>query len=333
LDTGTGPSATIEPLEAPVLFILFNRPETTFRVFEAIRGARPRRLFVAGDGPRPNRPGEKERCETARTVLRKIDWDCEVSTLFRDHNVGLKKAVSSAVDWFFEQVPEGIILEDDCLPTASFFGFCQDLLARHRMDSRVMGITGDNFQDGRRYGNATYYYSRLCTVWGWATWRRAWQHFDLAMTTFPQFRREKRIRSLFPDPAVQEFWMEKMQDVYDGGTSWSFAWVHAMLAQDGLCATPNVNLVSNIGFGPGAVHATATDSQFANIPRHEIDVMVHPSFVEPDTAADAYFSRNLSVEQGAKRSGTARVKRALRRLLGPRACERLRGLRQGGGRV
>ena len=124
-------------LDAPVLFLVFNRPDVTMRVFEAIRHARPRRLYVAADGPRAGISSETGKCEQTRQIATQVDWDCEVKTLFRSENLGCRVAVSSAIDWFFENEPEGIILEDDCLPHPTFFHFCQELLERYQHDQRI----------------------------------------------------------------------------------------------------------------------------------------------------------------------------------------------------
>jgi GT2 family glycosyltransferase len=160
----------------PVLLIVFRRPDATRRVCATLRQARPEKLFVAADGPRPNRPDEAEQCREARRIATAVDWPCEVKTLFRDDNLGCGRAVSSAIRWFFDQVEEGIVLEDDCLPEASFFPYCAELLARYRHDTRVMHIAGYNpLPHG--YGDGSYYFSRLMQCWGWATWKRVAQHF------------------------------------------------------------------------------------------------------------------------------------------------------------
>ena len=140
-----------EPLKSPVLFLVFNRPDTTRRVLEAIRQAQPSQLFIAADGPREGKSGEAEKCADVRRIVNEgIDWDCEVKTLFRDKNLGCKVAVSRAIDWFFEHVEEGIILEDDCLPHPTFFRFCEELLNKYRDDERIGQISGDNFQFGKK---------------------------------------------------------------------------------------------------------------------------------------------------------------------------------------
>ena len=163
---------------APVLFLIFNRPETTIQVFSAIKKAQPNRLYIAADGPRPEYPDEVNHCKIARTIATNVDWDCEVKTLFRDQNLGCRLAVSQAIDWFFEQEPEGIILEDDCLPNQSFFWFCKELLEKYRNETRIMHIGGTNFQFGKNRTNYSYYFSRYAHIWGWASWRREWKYYD-----------------------------------------------------------------------------------------------------------------------------------------------------------
>ena len=164
-------------MHSPVLFLVFNRPETTRRVFEAIRTAKPSRLYIAADGPRLEREGERANCEEVRKIALEVDWECDVKTLFRDENLGCKRAVSEGISWFFEHEDEGIILEDDCLPDRSFFSFCKDLLERYRHDTRIMVISGVNFQQGRKRTEYSYYFSIYPHCWGWATWRSAWNCF------------------------------------------------------------------------------------------------------------------------------------------------------------
>ena len=161
--------------KSAVLFVVFNRPDTTKRVFEAIRLAKPKRLYITTDGPRPNMPDDVQLCKQTREIVSVVDWDCEVKTLFREENAGCKNGVSAAINWFFDHEEEGIILEDDCLPANSFFKFCDTLLEKYRYDTRVRHITGCNLQFGKKWGDASYYFSNLTNGWGWASWRRAWR--------------------------------------------------------------------------------------------------------------------------------------------------------------
>ncbi len=308
----------------PVLFLIFARPDITQKVFDEIRKARPVKLFVAADGPREDRPGEAEKCRACRAIIDQVDWECEVHTLFREKNLGLKLAVSSAITWFFEHVEEGIILEDDCLPSQSFFWFCRELLEKYRDDERVMSIAGNNFQDGRQRGDGTYYFSRSPGIWGWATWRRAWKLFDLESKTFPQFKAQNQIKNIFQDKLIRKFVVRKIEEARNGGNTWGFSWYYAVLANNGLAATPNVNLVSNCGFGADAVHATDPNSRFSNTPVFEIDRIVHPLFPLPDKEADEYSIKSFAAEQMGPGPLTLFLKSTLRSIIGDNNYERLK---------
>lgn len=276
-------------LTSPVLFIIFNRPDTTLKVFDAIRKAKPARLFVAADGPREGRENDAASCSKARDVVKEIDWDCEVVTLFRESNLGCRVAVSSAITWFFDQVEEGIILEDDCLPDQSFFLFCQELLERYRHDQRVMMISGDNFQDGIERGEGDYYFSMLSHVWGWATWRRAWRYYDVDIQSFPAFLAGGQINNIFEDRYVCRYWMRVLQDVYDKRIdTWDYQWAYTVFSSHALSIIPNRNLVSNIGFGQAATHIKDHNYKYAHLKAHQIKAIKHPAFMLPDRSADAY---------------------------------------------
>ena len=280
------------PLTTPVLFLIFNRPDTTQKVFNAVRQAKPKKLFVAADGPREDRKGEKEKCEQARRIIEQVDWDCEVKTLFRDKNLGCKIAVSSAIDWFFENVEEGIILEDDCLPSQSFFWFCQELLEHYRNDTRIMHISGNNFQFGHKRGEGTYYFSKYSHIWGWATWRRGWKCFDVNMKSFEEFKREGQINNIFRIKQQQKYWVKVFQKTYDSEIdSWGYIWTYICFTNNGLCVLPNVNLVSNIGFGPESTHTKGNDSIFSQMEVEEISEIVHPEFLLADQEADLLTSK------------------------------------------
>ncbi|MBA7568032.1 hypothetical protein ES708_09751 [subsurface metagenome] len=280
------------PLITPVLFMIFNRPDTTQKVFNAIRQAKPKQLFVAADGPRPDKEGEMEKCQKAREIATSVDWDCEVKTLFRDKNLGCKIAVSSAIDWFFENVEEGIILEDDCLPSQSFFWFCQELLKYHRDDTRIMHVSGNNFQFGRKRGEGTYYFSTYNHIWGWATWRRAWKYFDVSMANFKMFKTENQINNIFRIKQQQKYWTKIFQLTHDGKiNSWGYVWTYTCFTNNGLSVLPNVNLVSNIGFSKEALHTKDGNSIFSKTGAKEITEIMHPEFVLADQEADLLTSK------------------------------------------
>lgn len=180
-------------MNCPVLFLIFNRPDTTRKVFAEIRRAKPARLYIAADGPRKERTTDIALCEQTRDIINEIDWPCQSYTLYRKENLGCKLAVSSAINWFFEREESGIILEDDCLPHPTFFKFCEIMLERYKDDTRVMHIGGSNFQEGMIRGDGDYYYSKWTPVWGWASWRRAWKNYDVNMVKWIEFKKNNYV--------------------------------------------------------------------------------------------------------------------------------------------
>jgi hypothetical protein len=242
-------------MDTPVLFLFFTRPETAKRVFKEIRKTKPRKLFLAADGPRENVPGEDRLCAKTRHVVESlIDWDCEVKRLYREHNLGCKEAVSSAINWFFSQVEEGIILEDDTLPTQSFFRFASAMLERYRNTSQVMHISGNNFQGGRIRGDGAYYFSRFAHSWGWGTWRRAWDAYDKNMDSLDEEWGSIEEENL-ELRGWCEFWKSNLLKVRRGEiNTWDYQWHYSVRKKRGLCVIPNINLVKNIGVNRNATH-------------------------------------------------------------------------------
>jgi hypothetical protein len=276
-----------------VALLIFNRPDTTARVFEAIAKAKPSKLLVVADGPRPDRLDEADKCAQTRAIINNVDWDCEVITNYSPINLGCKKRVASGLDWIFEQVEEAIILEDDCLPEHSFFRFCDEMLERYRLNERVGMVSGGNLQFGQSRGNASYYFSRYTHIWGWATWRRAWKHYDRDMALWPSFREEGWLDRVFASQGEREYWKNSFQWVYDGKLdTWDCSWTFAAITHGMLQVVPNVNLISNIGFGPEATH-THVVGIHANMPIQPIVFPIkHPKFVLVDEEADRYISNN-----------------------------------------
>jgi hypothetical protein len=289
-------------LTTPVALLIFNRPDTTELVFREIAKAKPPKLLVVADGPRANRVGEYEKCQQTRAIIQKVDWDCEVITNFSDNNMGCKLRVASGIDWIFEQVEEAIILEDDCLPEPSFFQFCEEMLERYKYNERVSMVSGGNLQFGQQRGLGSYYFSRYTHIWGWASWRRAWQHYDRDIKLWPQFRDEGWIETLFPSPGEQEYWRNSFQMVYDGSLdTWDCSWTFSALLKGMLQIVPNVNLISNIGFGPEATH-THDVGIHANMPTQPIAFpLIHPNFVLQDPEGDRFISEDQIAPSFIKR--------------------------------
>ncbi|MBW8683727.1 hypothetical protein [Chitinophaga rhizophila] len=250
------------------------------QILECVRQQRPTHLFVAADGPRRFIAGEEELCmETRAAVMNAIDWPCEVRTLFRDQNLGCARSVSSAITWFFSQVEEGIILEDDCLPDPSFFGFCATLLERYRHNEQIMHIGGSNYQAGNSRGEGSYYFSRYAHIWGWASWRRAWQYYDISLQRYRHASKED-----VPPQLVREldiFFEEKAD-------TWDTQWFLTVLFNKGIAITPNTNLVRNIGFGKEATHTRTEPVWFKKMVYGGIPEIIHPAAIKVDIVADTY---------------------------------------------
>lgn len=269
-------------MRSPVLFLVFNRPDTTARVLQAIREAAPPRLYIAADGPRPNRGGEAERCVEVRRIVSNIDWPCEVRTLFRDQNLGCKMAVSGAIDWFFEHEEEGIILEDDVLPDATFFPFCDELLERYRNDERIMAISGNNPLSGYTQFEADYFFSSLVHVWGWATWRRAWAQYDVSMKDWPSW--QAKLSDFGQGLLFRKYWKMLFDATYAGQfNTWDYQWIFTIWKHNGLSATASKNLTGNLGFGEGATHTLKVPEFVEHSPVESIEFPLrHPSSVQRD---------------------------------------------------
>lgn len=281
-------------LTTPVAFFTFNRPHLTQIVFNAIRQAKPTMLLVVADGSRSDRIGEAELCAKTRAIIKQVDWHCEVLTNFSEINLGCRRRISSGLDWVFDTVEEAIILEDDCLPNATFFPFCEALLERYRHDSRIMVISGDNFQFGRRRTEDSYYFSRYNHCWGWASWRRAWRYYDVEMSLWSVVKQGKWLQDMLEDDRAAQYWTELFEAVSSNRIdTWDYQWTFACWVQHGLTILPNINLVSNIGFGEDATH-TKEVSKLGNLPTAAIQFPLrHPAFVIRDNQADNFTEKRI----------------------------------------
>ena len=292
-------------LQTPVALFVFNRPDLTRRVFEALAAQQPRALLVVADGPRHD--AERELCEQARAVASRVDWPCEVQTNFSPVNLGCKVRVSSGLDWVFGRVPEAIILEDDCLPAPSFFPFCEAMLARFRDDERVMHISGDNFQK-RRPTPYSYYFSRYAHVWGWASWRRAWAHYDVTMSSWPA--RKAALLASCPTRRERDFWEQAFNCTYAGQIdTWDYQWMYACWNVGAWAINPAENLVSNLGFRADATHTKAESAQ-AELSVGSLGELSHPPQVERLAQADADTIRQM-MPKPTLRAELGKLKRAL----------------------
>ncbi|MBW4626555.1 MAG: glycosyltransferase family 2 protein [Brasilonema octagenarum HA4186-MV1] len=287
-------------MKTPVAFIIFKRPHTTERVFEAIRQAKPTKLFVIADGPRGNRPEEAEKCEATRAIIERVDWDCEVIKNYSDTNLGCAKRVSSGIDWVFSNVEEAIILEDDCVPHPTFFRFCEELLEKYRYDTRIASISGSNYQFGHKRTNYSYYFSIYNHCWGWASWRRAWQYFDLYMKLWSEIKAGGFLNDILKDSRAVRYWSNIFQSVYESPLeiTWDYQWTFACWVQSGLCIIPNMNLISNIGLGSDSTHFTSgKECPYINMSTEVMEFpLKHPAFIVPNLKADSFTQNTVFKE-------------------------------------
>jgi len=274
--------------KSPVLFLIFNRPEATQRVFEKIREVKPDVLYIAADGPRSEKIGEHEICQATRNSI-VVDWDCEVHTLYREKNLGCKNAVSGGIKWFFNHVTEGIVLEDDCLPDTSFFYYCDTLLEKYRFDSRIGHISGTNMSINRRFGDASYYFTKFTNVWGWASWNRVWKDYDENLTLLDDFISGDMFKNVFPDEDMAKAFINALTMTQSGAlNTWDYQYAFLNFWNNRLSLSSNYNLISNIGYNNQGTHTADANHKYANVPLESVQEITHPKFVLPSLDADRY---------------------------------------------
>lgn len=274
-------------MKTPVAFFVFNRPDTTRLVFEQIKLARPPVLFIIADGPRQEFPDDQARCMAVRACVAYVDWPCEVYREYADDNLGCRVRVSTGLDWVFAKVPEAIILEDDCLPHPTFFRYCEEMLEWYRNDERVMMVSGFNPQAAHVGEQFSYFFSRYPHIWGWASWRRAWKHYDVNMNMWPASRDTASFYYFVGSANEAKFWKKYFDLVYQGMVdTWDAQVSFMFFCKNGLAVFPNINLVSNIGFGADATH-TKVDNGVADIESQEFKFPIeHPPTTQIDVVKD-----------------------------------------------
>lgn len=280
--------------DIPILLLIFNRPDTTEQVFQSIRSIKPARLYIAADGPRMYKLEEQALCVASRNIVNKIDWDCEVKTLFRESNLGCRIAVSSAISWFFQQEDMGIILEDDCLPDITFYNYCRELLYKYKDCEDIMLIGGHNFLNNKYAIETSYYFSQYSHIWGWATWRRAWEFYDIEMSDLNKFI-DVDLKKTFKSTSQRNHFKEHLILTKNGViNTWDYQWSYSILKNKGKSITPKFNLIMNLGFMNQSTHVFLKDS------KKEIDKpeqmqfpLIHPYDYEIDFDADLVTYRNV----------------------------------------
>lgn len=290
-------------LKTPVLFLVFNRPDVTKRVFQAIREARPFQLFIAADGPRTEKSGEQNKCDAVRSIVKDVDWDCDVQTLFRDKNLGCGKAPAQAISWFFDHVEEGIILEDDCLPNPAFFAFCSELLERYRHDVRIMEIGVVNLiEDLCRQDEYSYFFSEHNHTWGWATWRRAWKLYDYKISSYKEKVIKDFLSTSFYTGLEYDYFKNIFDETYYNNNAiswWDYQWEFTRRINGGLSIVSRENLIVNLGIGGNATHTLDPHGLGAKMRFGNVSFpLKHPQIILPNRKRDhEYFKKTFTTFQ------------------------------------
>jgi hypothetical protein len=298
-------------LLTPVALLVFNRPEITERLVTRIIQANPPKVLVFADGPRADHPEDIELIRATRNVIAEAPWACEVVLNYSETNLGTKYRPATGLDWVFNLVEQAIFFEDDCLPHESFFRFCDELLERFKNNDRIMMISGNNFFRGKRFNSDSYLFSHYVGIWGWATWRRAWKHYDVELHSWKTLRQTQFLKHLLSSDAEVTLWHNNFERIVSGeSVTWDHQWQFACWLRRGLSIMPSVNLVTNVGFGPGAKHYVTIDHRLANVPFQGMRFPLnHPTSIVRNEKADRLIYEQLLSEP--KRFG--RIKRLIDR--------------------
>ncbi|UOQ67212.1 nucleotide-diphospho-sugar transferase [Hymenobacter volaticus] len=294
-------------LDTPVLFTVFNRYDTAKRVFEAIRAAKPRQLFVAADGPRLHKEGEEAKCQAVRElILSGIDWECEVYTLLRNENLGTGKAISEAITWFFSHVDKGIILEDDCLPESTFFDFAAKMLDYYESVDQVMHISGSSLQCGIKRGSASYYLSRMSSIWGWATWKRSWEKYSYSFFSDSESTIVEVLEKVLKNEEDVAYFLNEFKKVKGGVIdTWDYQWFYSLLKFNAVCVTPQYNLIQNLGFNSDGTHTFFAPYWYKYLVNKPINNIIYLKHSDIDEKADSFY---MSLAMGRRTLETSYVK-------------------------
>jgi hypothetical protein len=301
-------------LKTPVIFIVFKRPDTTAKVFEVIRQMKPPKLLLIADAARPQKPGEAESCAAVRDIIEQVDWECEVFKNYADTNMGCKHRISSGLNWAFSLVEEAIILEDDCLPHPTFFRFCEEVLEKYRTVDPVMMVCGTNILNEWKSGQQSYCFSHYSTCWGWATWRRAWQHYDIEMKLWTQPEGKEKVKQVVGDRQHYKTWNEIFNSAYaDEMDTWAIRWLFTRWMHSGLSVIPAVNLISNIGFGKDSSHTMNSKSEVSNLAIRPIRFPLEEP--QSNVISDREYAQMFYQKMFANRKSVRRFLRHLKKII------------------
>lgn len=280
-------------VESPVALFVYNRPETTRQVFNKIRDVKPESLYIIADGPRSDVENAEEKCRETRSVTETVDWDCSVHRDYAEANLGLKERFVTGLDTIFSREERAIILEDDCVPNQDFYQFCDEMLEKYENDNRIWDVSGTNHLGTWKTNEQDYHFSYYGGIWGWATWRRAWQEYDPEMTLWGEPAIRQRVRDVVASESQYQYLRTIYERCHDGRIeTWDYQWGFARHINSGLSVIPSENLVSNIGFGENATNTTDESATMADIPRGHIGFPIDfKNYIVVDRNYDAEFHK------------------------------------------
>lgn len=276
--------------KSPILLIAFNRPDTTQKVFDAIKKAQPKKLYFAVDAPRVGNTQDEKNVKMVKDIINQVDWDCEVHKKFADKNLGCGPGPAAAITWVFENEDRAIILEDDCVPAQSFFPYCDELLEKYKNDTRVWMISGNQYNEEAVNTAHSYFFSRYGHSWGWATWKRCWDEMDISMKKYPLIIEQDLYKSAFRTNEEAEFFQKKIERIYNDDELithiWDFQFGFTISSNGGLCVVPKKNLVTNIGYQ--GTHSEKKNKFHDRTVDENFSITSHPDFILCDINYDAY---------------------------------------------
>ena len=316
-------------MQTPVALIMFNRPTKTKLVFNEIVKARPSKLFIIADGPRPDHPEDIEKCAEARAIVDHVDWECEVLKKYSETNLGCGYGPAKGISWVFDHVEKAIILEDDCVPNLTFFNFCDELLERYRNDQRIMMVAGANTLFDKTPIEYSYFFSKIpACLGGWATWRRAWRHHDMEMKLWPLLRDTDWLLDCCGDPLAAKFWWKTFNMTYEDRGNvdyWDYQWSFACWLQNGLVILPKVNLISNIGCDEDGTHTKSPSYFFSKVPTTEINFpLFHPPHFVQNRELDRIRFERSSIAKEIRQKQKSKLYLIFRKMIPNRLVNSLR---------
>lgn len=271
----------------PILFLAYNRPSETKRSFQHIEKIRPTKLYVSLDGPKEGDSEDIVKCKQVEEIVKQIKWPCEVRYLKQEENLGCRAGVNTALNWFFTNEEMGVIIEDDILVSVNCFNFICTMLKTYENDSNIMLVTGCNNLNTYK-SKHSFHFSRIGSVWGWGSWRKAWETHDPEMKNWPDIKKSKILFKKLPPEQARH--RERTGDlVYSGQiSSWSYPFTITRIINDGYSIVPSKNLIVNIGFNENATHTKTSNSVFEKLSTHKIEIanIQHPNLIKPDKRFD-----------------------------------------------